>query len=1057
MRVTGFSPEGSADAHARAAQLDESQSAVVGLPDNASAVIVGAPGSGKTTTVIELVAERVFKRDWHPNDLVVISPSRASASRLRDRLALRLAVPTEGPLARTINSLAFEVVSFARQVAGQPPPRLLTGGEHDSDIAQLLAGHAEEGTGPNWPDPLSAEVRELRGFRTELRDTMMRATEYGLTPERLRELAQAQERPEWHAVADFHAEYLQVMGELRPDQLDAAELVAAAVRSIDAGIIPESLRRMRLIIVDDLQEATKATISLVGALARHGAGVIGFGDPDVAANTFRGGEADIVGRFGVELARSGVETAQLAPQNFHTLRLGTSHRQGHTLRAFTSAVTSRIGTAQTAGHRNPAVATGARAPVRGDVMTLLSPTPARLWSTVARRLRGHHVNDGVAWNDMAIVVRSRAQVTAIARALALADVPTRTLAGGTPLREDPAARALLTVVEAGVGRAAMTAELAADLLLGPFGGLDKLALRRLRLALRTEEISGGGDRPSGELLVEALAAPGRFVTIDHPVSRAAATLAKTLDALRAAGREGATIEELLWLVWDRSGRAPEWRAQAMGSGILAAEANRNLDGVLALFSAAKRFVEREPGAPASDFLAAVLDAEVPEDTLAPAALTDAVLVTTPTGVLGLEFDTVIVAGLQDGVWPNLRPRGSLLYPAELVRAELVGSEPGVGADTIDSRKAVLYDELRMFTLAISRARREVVLAAVANDDEAVSVFFDLAPEGSTALSADVETPLTLRGLVGKLRRSLTEKKSPDARVAANLALLAAKGVPGADPKEWHGVLDSSTEEPLFFDDDVVPVSPSKLGAFEDSPLDWFIDSVSGTQSSTAMGLGTIVHWAMETTTDPDAEAVWEAIESRWSELVFEAPWLAEQQKRAARQLASAVAEYLGDFNREQKTLVAAEQRFGVEIGRARLNGSIDRVERSPDGSIVIVDLKTGKAETSQSAIDEFPQLGAYQIAYASGVLDDILDPSGEHRPGGAKLLFVREGKRGKAYREGVQAPLSDEQLEEFKERIRKAAVGMALGVYPGSRVLDPFGFGDTAQRAVHRVRAVSSD
>ena len=531
--------------------------------------------------------------------------------------------------------------------------------------------------------------------------------------------------------------------------------------------------------------------------------------------------------------------------------------------------------------------------------------------------------------------------------------------------------------------------------------------------------------------------------------------------IRSAGHDGASIEELLWLAWDRGGRAEEWQSQAMGSGILAAEANRNIDGVLALFTAAQRFVERDPGAPASAFLTAVLDAEVPEDTLAPAARSDAVLVTTPAGVLGREFDTVVVAGLQDGVWPNLRPRGSLLFPAELVSAGLMNAESGAettaGAVTIDQRKAVLSDELRMFALAISRARKEVVLAAVANDDEAVSVFFDLAPKGSTILSADIEAPLTLRGLVGKLRRALTETPRVGVYAAANLALLAEHGIPGAAPNEWHGVLDSSGDGPLFLEDDVVPVSPSRLGAFEESPLDWFIDSVSGTQSSTAMGLGTIVHWAMETATDPDVEAVWAAIESRWKELIFDAPWLAEQQKRAARQLASAVAEYLGDFARAQKVLVAAEERFSLEIGRAKLSGSIDRVERSPDGGIVIVDLKTGAPETNQSVIDEFPQLGAYQLAYASGALNEVLEPLGEHRPGGAKLLFVREGKGGKSYREGVQAPLTDEQLEEFRERIRKAAIGMALGVYPGSRVLDPYSFGTSTERLVHRVRAVSSD
>lgn len=1042
MTVKGFARRSGA---APVPSLDAAQRAVVDLPDAASAVVVGAPGTGKTTTVLELVADRVFERGWSPGELVVIGQSRSTATALRDRLALRLAVPTEGPLARTIASLAFEVVAFSRRAAGLAPPRLLTGGDQDSDIAQLLAGHVEDGKGPDWPEPLGVEVRALRGFRTELRETMMRATEYGLDPAHLRQLAARHGRPEWAAVADFQAEYLQVMAELRPDQLDAAELTAVARRAIEARVVPESVSRLRLVIVDDLQEATEATVSMLRALAAQGVSVIAFGDPDVAANAFRGGEPDVVGRFGAALGIDGVRI----------MRLTTSHRQGAVLLGLTGAVTDRIGTAGIVGHRHPvppseSLSEGSSSNGDGRVETITGSTPARLWSAIARRLRERHLENDTAFERMAVVLRSGVQVPAAARALALADVPTRTAVGGMPLREDVAARALLTIVDVGIGRTPLVVESAVEALLGPFGGLDRLGLRRLRLALRTEELAGDGHRTSDELLVEALQAPGRFATIDHAAARAAAKLAETLAELAVQAAGGATIEELLWLVWERSGLAVTWRQQALGSGILAAEANRNLDGILALFTAAKRFVEREPDSLATVFLTGVLDAEVPEDTLAPQAATDAVLVTTSSGVLGLEFGTVVVAGLQDGAWPNLRLRGSLLYPGELVRAA-----NGIDGATIDARREVLSDELRMFALAVSRASREVILAAVANEDEAASVFLELAPHGSPRTAAGSLPPHSLRGLVGRLRRELVENRAADA--AANVALLAAAGVPGANPEEWHGVLDASTTEPLYLDDETVPVSPSKLGAFEQSPVDWFIESISGTPSSTAMGLGTIVHWAMEKATAPDVEAVWAAIESRWNELLFEAPWVAEQQRRAARRLAGAVAEYLGDFEREGKTLVSAEKEFKLEVDRAQVKGSIDRVERSTDGSVVIVDLKTGAAETSQAVIDEFPQLGAYQLAYASGALDDVLDLLGDHHPGGAKLVFVKEGVRGKLYREGVQAPLTEEQLEEFRERIRLAAIGMALGVYTGPRMLDPFGVGDAAKRALHRVRAVSSD
>jgi superfamily I DNA/RNA helicase/RecB family exonuclease len=1023
--------------------LDASQREVVALGDAASAVVIGAPGTGKTTTLIEVVADRVLASGWEPGQVIARTTGRTVATRLRDQIARRLDVATDGPIARTVNSLAFDIMSHAATRVGAEPPRLLTGGEQDSDIAALLAGHIDDGRGPNWPEPLGPDVRRLRGFRTELRELIMRVSEYGLTPGQLSALGREHDRPEWVAASEFLAEYLDVVSSARTNQLDSAELVQFAISRLAHEDQSATVARLRLVLVDDVQELTRSGTSLLRALASRGVAVIAFGDPDVAANAFRGGEPNVLGRL----------RDVLGIPDMTTVRLSAAHRQGAQLRAFTQRVTERIGTAGVVGHRS-AVAAGSSYP--DAVVRVEAETPAREWAAIARQLREQHLANGVGWAGMAVVVRSGGQVPAVARALALAEVPTRTAVGGRPVRDDHAARSLLTIVDVACGRSQLTAELAADMLLGPFGGLDRLALRRLRLALRAEEIAGGGSRSSDELLVDALAAPGRFATIDDRVGRDAARLANMLAEVASAYAGGDTIEELLWLAWERSGVASTWREHALSSGIVAAEANRNLDGVLALFTAAKRFVERDPSAGARVFLDAILDAEVPEDTLSPQAMADAVLVTAPPGVVGLEFDVVAVAGLQDGIWPNLRLRGSLLYPGELVRVVT-----GMANVDLDQRKEVLGDELRMFALAISRARRQVILSAVANEDEAASVFFALLPQ-ETRLLPSGRPPLSLRGLTGRLRRELTTRQSaggftPAQREAASaLARLADERVPGAHPRDWHGLIAPSTTTPLYGEDDVVPVSPSKLQAFEDSPLDWFIDTVSGTQTSTAMGLGTIVHWAMETATDANVDTVWASIESRWNELLFESPWIADQQKRAARVLASGVAEYLADFEREGKTLVAAEGRFQLEIGQARVNGSIDRVERARDGSVVIVDLKTGTPVTRKDDIAAHPQLGAYQLAYAEGVLDPFLDELGAHHSGGAKLLFVKKGVRQKLYREAEQAPLSDEELEGFRNRIRQAAIGMAASWFPGKRELNQWGI-DTARRALHRVRAVSSD
>lgn len=1041
--------------HTRSGELDDAQRAVLALPDGRSAAVLGAPGTGKTTTLVELVADRV-SRGWAPEQLLVLAPSRASAARLRDRLARRIGVPTDGPLARTVASLAFEVVGAAARAAGRPAPRLLTGTEQDADIAAYLAGHLVDGTGPDWPDPLTPEVRGLRGFRSELREFMARATEYEAPPARIRQLAAETGRVDWVAAADFLAEYAATQAQNRPDQFDAAEFVRFAVRAIREGADDDRISRLRLVLVDDLQEATESTMAVLRALVDRGVAVIAFGDPDIAANAFRGGEADAVGRFAERIGLAAGDR----------LVLGTVHRGGTELRGLVARTVERIGTAAAGPQRRAQVAVEPGEPTephpdRPPLATIRATTPARHAAAIARVLREEHLLHGVPWSELAVVVRSGAQIPELARALSRAEVPTRTTGRGTPLRDDPAPRALLALVEVGIGRRELDPETAAELLTGPFGGLDPLGLRRLRLALRHEELAGGGIRPGALLVAEALAAPGRLATIEGRAAKRAARLADTLEVLRTAAADS-TIEELLWTAWERSGVAERWRRAALGSGIEAAEANRDLDGVVALFAAAKRYVEQRPTEGALEFLEHVLDSDIADDLLAPPRANDAVLVSTPSALVGLEFRTVVVASLQDGAWPNLRPRGSLLAPQRLVRV-LEGRDAG----SIDERKLVLDDELRMFALAVSRASERIVLAAVDNDDETSSVLFSLAPDAVELLRPQdgrpprlSAAPLTLRGLTGMLRRDLVRAEATASGRGASaplLALLAEQRVTGAHPDEWLGLRAPSTDAPLFHEEPV-RVSPSQLANVEESPLDWAVSRLAGGSSSIAMSVGTIVHWAMETAESPELEALWAQVERRWPELPFDAPWIAEFQRRATLGLVRALAEYLRDFAADGKTLVAAEGRFRFPLtDDVLVSGSIDRVELAPGGDVVIVDLKTGTPETSQPAIDAHPQLATYQLAYREGVLDTFLEPHGVHRAGGAKLVFVKSGVRGKLYREGMQLVLDEEALDGFRDRILEASRLMAAASFIGPRDAREFRGKPVPESLLPRVPEVTHD
>ncbi|WP_067881695.1 UrvD/REP family ATP-dependent DNA helicase [Agromyces aureus] len=1026
-----------------------------GISEGEHHAVFGAPGSGKTTLAVELVADRVARLGYGVDDVLVLCASRSTATALRDRIAVRLGVTTRGPLARTANSTAFQLV----RAYTAAPVTLLTGGEHDRIVADLVEGGIRDGFGPAWPEPLTPEVRVLRGFRTELRDLLMRAVELGIDERELARLGQAAARPEWVAAADFMSEYSDVKDQVRPNQFDSAELGAFAASIVrrsatepDAAAALGQLAGLRLLVVDDAQETTEASASLIAAFAACGVQIVAIGDPDVASNGFRGGRPELLGSL----------SSMLDGAPVRRIELPIVHRGRPEIAEVVSGVRAHVGTALGGTHRSARLAGGDDDTVAAPAVDPLAPvlgieaaSGAAEHQAIAALLRERHLLDGVAWSQMAVVLRSGGDVPTVERALALADVPTSGAASGLALRDAPAAAALLTACSFVLGREPLTAELAVTLLTGPIGRLDGIGLRRLRLALRHEELAAGGTRTGDELLVDALSAPGGFATIDAAPGRRAARLASVLDDAVQVGRAGGTIEEVLWSLWEGGGLGTEWGRQAAGTGVLADEADRSLDAAVALFSAATRFVEREPEAPAVRFVDEVLASELPEDSLAPRRTTETVLVTTPQGVVGREFDVVVVAGLQDAVWPNLRPRGTLLHAGLLPRVAQAAraGAPLPGVETpAEVRAAVRDDELRMFVLAVSRARRQVVLACTANDDEQPSVLMGYARERVRAR----RRPLQLRALVGALRR---EAVTGDPESAAALALLAEEGVPGANPAEWYGLADLSSEAPLVdLDGDPeasVQVSPSQIDRVEESPLGWFVDHIASPPSGVAASIGTIVHAVVEEVGGrddgaTDVEAIWEAVEERLKGVRFEAGWVAERERRGARRMAEGAAEYLQSFDDDAKVLLGAEGKFTITVDRVRITGTIDRIEASADGTTVIVDIKTGRTPPTYPQTAAHPQLAAYQLAARQQAV-----PSAGVQ-GGAKLVYVATPSRGLAYTERAQQPFDDEAETAFRERLAEVGRVMAGSTFEGSTEPGPRSRFGSWQYRVHLVPAVSA-
>lgn len=985
------------------AALDPDQRAVVALPAGTCAVVAGGPGSGKTTALRAMLRRLVDESGT--DAALVLTPSRPTATALRDELALELGRATSGPWARSVASFAYSLVRADALRRGGPPPQLLTGGDEDQLIHDLLRGDAEdEAEGASrWPESIPAAVRATPAFRAEVRVFLAECTTLGVSPSQLRRRAVAEDRPAWASLATFAADYAEVRERMRGAHRDAAGLLreaAGILRDPDAPL-PGGLRA---VLVDDAQELTAGGVELLTALGERGIAVVAFGDPDIGSGAFRGAR----------------------PENFAALDarwrtrivLGGGHRGTPWQRDTVRRVVSRIGAVGVVAHRRAPEGV----PDDGSLRTLVLRSSAEEIDAIARILRERHVHDGVPWDACAVIAHDTRQVAALETELSAREVPARATGAAQSLGELRPVRDLVRCV-----LAALDPHLDADPAeLLAAAGLDPVELRRLRAALRRTQPDA--PRSSAELLSAALARPLELELIDTRESRAAARLGRTLGLLREQHAGGATAHELLWTVWERSGREQVWAQAARGTGPVAAQADRDLDAVVALFQAAKRHGERQVDAEPIAFLRSVLDSDVAEDRLEAEAPRPRVRVLTPAAAVGAEFDTVVVAGVQDGLWPNTRVRGGLLETWRLGE--------GDAPDVADRRRAVLHDELRLFARALSRARSHVVVTAVDDDDTGPSPFFELLPPPGAPPGAH---PLSLRGLVAAHRRTLTESRSPAGlrdRAAGQLALLAAAGVPGADPQQWYGIAAVTTTAALHDPaSGPVRVSPSRIHDVEECALNWVIGDLGGDPGGTTAGIGTLVHAALETAGAGTEQELWDAVERRWGEIEFESAWRERAERARARDIVRRLHRYLRDVAAEGGRLVGAEPHFEVPVpldagGEALLSGYIDRVELTADGRVVIVDVKTGRREPQTDAkVADHPQLAAYQLAHARGALPETAGlPAG-----GAKLVVLQPTAASATYAAPTQQPFDAERTDAFLER-----VGAAVAVMSGTEFAAPY-------------------
>lgn len=1005
-------------------------------------LVLAGPGTGKTTTLVESVAARVARGD-DPERMLVLTFSRKAAVELRDRTAVRLG-GAQGPQATTFHSFCYALIR-AHQEADlfTEPLRLLSGPEQDVAVRELLTGQLDlerEGRARvRWPDELRACLT-TRGFADEVRAVLARSRELGLGPDSLGAFARRTGRPDWTAAASFLAEYLDVLD--MQGVLDYAELVHRAVLLAERPEVAAHLAdRYDAVFVDEYQDTDPAQVRLLRAVAGQGRTLVAFGDPDQSIYAFRGADVNGILDFPDAFPRADGRPARVEV-------LTTSRRSGAGLLAATRLLTRRMPLGRLPAEKVRAHRDLASVREGGRVETYTYPTASTELENVADILRRAHLEEGVPWSEMAVLVRAGGRtIPAVRRALTSAGVPLEIDGDDVPLRHEPAVSPLLTALravataavrsareepetgteqdgadsDAGAGPGAdgdvgpdaevegdrLDVETALALLTSPLGGMDAADLRRLGRALRDEERAAGNrvPPPSDVLLARALAEPQRLVTHDPAHARGAQRLGALLAKARDLLAGGGTAEEALWELWNGTPWPGRLERSALRGGAAGRNADRDLDAVCALFDAAARAEERTGGRGALNFLEEIDAQDIAADTLGGRTVRpDAVRLMTAHRSKGLQWRLVVVAGVQEGLWPDLRRRGSLLEADRIGRDGL--AEPLTPG-------ALLTEERRLFYVAATRARERLVVTAVkapADDGDQPSRFLTELGVDPKDVTGRPRRPLAVAALVAELRATTVDlRATPVLRDAAarRLARLAALSdeegqplVPAAHPDRWWGLYEPThSAVPLRDRDQPVALSGSALDQLANTcALQWFLgrEVKADELSTTAQGFGNVVHVLADEVasgrTPADLAVLMERLDSVWDALAFDAPWKSQQEKRHAR---VALERFLRwhVMDRAGRTPAATEHAFDVtlEAGayEVRIRGSMDRVEQDAQGRAYVVDFKTGKAAPTKEEVAHHPQLAVYQLAVGEGAVDEVFDGR-RPEPGGAELVQLRQ-------------------------------------------------------------------
>ncbi|MFH1283678.1 MAG: PD-(D/E)XK nuclease family protein [bacterium] len=177
-------------------------------------------------------------------------------------------------------------------------------------------------------------------------------------------------------------------------------------------------------------------------------------------------------------------------------------------------------------------------------------------------------------------------------------------------------------------------------------------------------------------------------------------------------------------------------------------------------------------------------------------------------------------------------------------------------------------------------------------------------------------------------------------------------------------LIDSVKDLFFKNKNVIDLSYSRIKSYQFCPIKYkliYEQNWKGRLHAPS-SLGLSLHRALEQFHKNNGHSIDVLIgylEEYWVNNGFES---AEEAYENFHWAKDALCRYFDNWQKEKVEILYVEKEFVFNIGNIRIQGIIDRIDRSPDGSYEVIDYKTRVNNQSRGSEDYVFQLGIYYLA-----------------------------------------------------------------------------------------------